>query len=348
MRVASALVMTSLLYRTLLIASVAVGCTAQSADEGTTDTPVDLAHPPTRPQVSSVGTTRWFVIDSYRLGTANPDGSSSSKAWARYGYDLDGRATSTDDAKAGRVGCRRPTGAPTSFAVDGDRGIDNGFGNGFMSVMKSLKSDVESETNKGVAEGGYTMVLRIDDLSDAVDDAYAPGALYLVGRRDKATFGPEEKWPVAGTTLTPMATFSHGYVSGGSWVSGDLGTELPSVAIPILGRPLVTPLYGGVLSLQLESGEGTMAGAIRASDFAATIRPWLLTYEPCLSLSTLEQIEGTLLQASDTLATLPLASDPSRTCDAMSLGVGFTFRPIAGLEGTTGAPEKPAKSCTPR
>lgn len=340
--------MSSILLRSLLIASLAAGCSASSAEEGITDTTVDLAHPPARPQVSVVGTTHWYVLDSYRLGVSGPDGVPNVDAWARYGYDLDGRATSADDVTADRLACRRPVGSSKRSAIDGARGVDNAFGKDFMSMMRSLKSDVEAETNKGVAEGGYTMVLRIDDLADAPDDAYAPGALYLVGRRDKATFAADEKWPVAGTSLTPIATFPNGFVSGGSWVSGDLGKELPAVAIPMLGRPLITPLYGGAFSLDLTKGEGVMAGAVRVDDLVDVVRPWVLGLGECPTQEAVDLLVSAVRNTADAMATLPLAADPSRTCDAMSLGVGFTVRPIAGLEGTTGAPEKPAKTCTPR
>lgn len=336
----------SFLARSLVLACLAVGCSVESA-EPTLATPA-LAHPPARPSVSSVGTTRWFVVDSYRLGLTDRHGVSSPDAWKQYGFDLDGRATSRDDVTAGRTACRRPVGSATSALVDGQAGIDNLFGGTFMSIMKSLQSDVEELTNKAVAAGGYTLVLRLDDVSTASDDAYAPGALFLVGRKEKASFAADEKWPVAGTSLEPIATFPAGYVTHGTWVSGDLGTELPHVAVPMAGDALVAPLYGGVLTLDLAAGEGMMAGALRTADFAEMLKPYFKRFGICPGDDSFAGLVNLVTGTADALATLPLSSDPSRNCDAMSLGVAFTVKPMGGVEGVTGAVPTPVDGCVKR
>jgi len=325
--------------RSLLLASLLTGCAAEPIEAP--PPPVDLAHPPARPAVSVGGTTRWFVVDSYRLGVTDRNGAMTAAGWKQYGYDLDGRATSREDSRDGKGACRRPAGAPTMGQQDGVGGIDNNFGQHFVPVVKTLMYDVEKLTNERVANGGYTLVLRIDDVSGASEDAYAPGALYFVGHRDKPKFTADEKWPVAGTKIEPIATFPAGYVSGGTWVSGDLGAELKQVALPFLGDALLAPLFGGVLTLGLDSRQGTMAGAVRTTDFLEAMKPSLVRRGVCPGTATYDQYISTVTQSSDMLATLPLAVDPSRTCDAVSLGVGFTVAPIAGVAGTTGAPEPP-------
>lgn len=330
------------LLRLLVLGCFAVGCSAAPTEVAP---PTELAHPPARPAASVAGGTRWFVIDSYRLGAADAPGVSGGVAWRRYGFDLDGRATSRQESIDDRGACLRPSGASRASAEDGERGIDNNFGQHFMGLMRSLMPDVERLTNERVAAGGYTLVLRVDDLGAGPDDAYAPGALYFVGQRGKAAFTPDETWPVVGTKLEPIATFDAGYVRDGVWVSGELGEGLPTVALPFLGDALMAPLYGGVFTLDLGTGEGVMAGAVRATEFLETMRPSLMRRGVCPGTETYRVYEQLVTSSADLLATVPLASDRARTCDAVSFGVGFTVKPIAGVEGVAGAPVPPTAEC---
>ena len=328
----------------LLLASLLVACSA-APDDASSAAETELAHPPARPTENVSGTTRWYVVDRYRLGAFDAKGGGSYTAWRSQGFDLDGRATSAEDSKAGRGACVQKTNAPQVKLTDGDRGIDNNFGQSFMSAARSIMPDVEKLTNERVTAGGYTLVLRIDDLGSGADDAYAPGALYFVGPRSEPRFSPDEKWPVVGTTLAPIATFGAGYVRNGTWVSGDLGAELPTVALPMLGDALLAPLYGGVFALELARGEGVMAGAVRTTDFLEAMRSSLTRRRICPGMAVYTAYEEVVTNSPDLVAALPLSADPTKACDAMSLGVGFTVKPIAGVEGVTGAPTPPKPDC---
>lgn len=329
------------LFLTALTPLAPLGCITDADPPA----PIELAHPPARPTLSTAGTTRWFVLDHYQLGLSRKeDGVPDANAWKRYGYDLDGRATSKEDSKDNRAtACNRVTGSPSGVLADGERGIDNAFAQHFMSVVKSLMFDVETLTNDRVATGGYTFVLRLDNVG-AADNANVPGALWLVGPREAPKFGANETWPVAATSEAPLQTFANGYMAGGVWVSGDLGKETIDVGVPFLGDALITKLVGGVMSVRVSDGaDGIIAGAIRGQDFMDAMTPSLMRRGICPGNASFDVYQTIVKQSADMMVSA--GPGGSSECNAMSVGIGFTMKPIKGLAGSTGAPPKPKPEC---
>ena len=333
--------------RFTLLAMALVGCGAPD-DSLPPQPPIELAHPPARPTALSAGTTQWFVLDHFQLGLSRKDdGVPDLNAWRRYGYDLDGHATSRDDSRYNRAtACPRVSGSRIDVLEDGEHGIDNAFAHHFMSVVKSLMSDVETVTNERVAAGGYTFVLRLDNVG-ADDNANVPGALWLVGPRGtKPRFTADETWPVAAASeTTPLQTFSRGYMASGVWVSGELGTETIDVGVPLLGDAVITKLVGGVMTVRVRDGRGgVIAGAIRQQDFLDTMKPSLLRRGVCPGDGvTFAVYEQTVKQSAD----MWISAGPGTTaeCNALSVGIGFTMKPIEGIAGTTGAPPAAKPEC---
>jgi hypothetical protein len=313
-----------------------VGCGA--ADDSATTAPVDLAHPPARPATVSAGERKWFVLDRFELGV------SDLNAWRRIGYDLDGRATSREDSQKNKQTiCPRVAGSPSAVLQDGDNGIDNSFGQHFMSVVKALMADVEQKTNERIAAGGYTFILRLDNVG-ADNNASVPGALYLAGPRATAPkFTPDETWPVADLhDMPPLQVFSNGYMTNGVWVSGELGKETIAAGVPFLGDALVTKLVGGVISVRVRDGQlGVIAGAVRSDELLATITPSLMRRGVCPGMPTFGAYATTVQQSADLWVG---ATSPSE-CNAMSVGIGFTMKPIKGIEGWTGVPAPATPAC---
>lgn len=313
--------------RNILFSLLLVGCGAASEDPST---PADLAHPPARPSAISAGTRKWFVVDSFNFGASN-------------GYDLDGLATTREDSQANKhTVCARVKGSQSLALEDEGRGIDNSFGRHFVGVVKSLMPDFEKLTNERIAAGGYTIVLRLDNVG-ADDNASVPGALYLVGpRATPPKFTPDETWPLADLhDMPPITVFNNGYMTKGVWVSGELGRETIAVGIPFLGDALVTKLVGGVMSVRVADGSaGVIAGAIRTDELLATITPSLMRRGVCPGQPTFNAYESTVKLNAD------LSPGSSETeCSAMSIGVGFTMKPISGLAGATGVPAPATPAC---
>jgi len=303
---------------------------------------VPLAHPPTRPDTAaSSGDTRWFVVDRLFLGVTKRDGIADTHAWKDYGYDLDARATSRDDSKGNIGECIRRVGTYPTWLADGNHGIDNNVGQHVMSVFRSIKADIEEETNARIAGGRYTIVLRLENVGPD-DNAKVPGALWLVGEREPTSFAPTEGWPVAGPNMLPLQLFPDGYMRGGVWVSTDARDARALVPVPVMGDPLIFPLHRAVLTVRVSDGaEGVIAGAIRTTDLESALEPSLTRRGTC-SGATYDQIMSTISESADLLAD---AGGEPRPCDAVSAGIGFTMKPIAGLEGTAGAPLPAIPDC---
>lgn len=318
--------------------ALVVGCSASPAQPAPAPPP-ELARPPARPDAIATGPTRWFVIDRYDFGMSSRDG------WRTLGFDLDGAATSADDVVARRTTCHRPLGTKLFDLVDGQNGIDNNFSKLFMATAKSLKADFEEATNEfGVRKGGFTMALRIEHATES-DNAHAPGALYLVGRRGEVpTFAPDDVWPLterAGGGVVPVATFANGYIANGEWVSGTIGGETIGVAIPVVGQPIFASLRGGVIVAPLSGSRGTIAGAVLAKDLRDALMPWVRSNGIC-EAPTIETSSKTIDAAADLGST---RDDPSRTCDMISVGIGFTMVETMPPSGRASPPIPPEPDC---
>jgi hypothetical protein len=317
----------------IALTSAFCGC-LDSIGEGPIDENAPLeptAHPPERPSaVVKSGTTRWFVVSKVKLGLSDASGILTPKAWTKYGYDLDGRWTTEEDSKTSVRSCKRAKGSRADALVDGEGGIDNNFGKDFMSLIKSLKFDVEQTVNDRLDDGsGATMILRLDNVG-ADDNASVPGALY---RTAPGTKLGEAHLPIDARSVdaagAPLARFPKGYMSKGTWVSGD-GADAYSVVFPSIaaGVSAEVPLVSAVISFDVKSGKnGVFAGAAPRDRFRAAMTPAFEAMGACDGNATAEQIWATVESEAD-LASGVLHSEEVE-CNALSVGIGFEVRPTS-------------------
>jgi hypothetical protein len=332
------------MLRHLLLATtlLSVACVAP-VDEA--QTPTASRRPLARPSSVVAGERRWFVLRSVDLGLRD------ANAWKEIGFDLDRRTTTSDDSKDSRNSCKRATGSPLRSLTDGVDGIDNAFGQHVMSVIKSIKSDAEQVANDEIANGGYTLLLRIDGAS-AADNASAPGALYAAGAHaGKPTFTADDKWPVWSTTLSdgvdlekPLRKFPLGYVRNGTWVSGEIGEGPEPIWFPLFG-PLEMNM-STLLSVDLASGKGTLAGALPSTELVRMGTRWAGKFGMCKGEPGFDSVMSMLEGMSDLVLAAPDLQDPSRPCNAVSVGIGFQLAPVAPPT-TVIAPPPAAESICP-
>jgi hypothetical protein len=234
------------------------------------------------------------------------------------------------------------SGAPSNALVDGNGGIDNNYGSQLIPMLQSLSTSIESQANAQITNGAASMVLRLQNFDPTLaDSTNVPGELYVVGAPGfTPTFASSDAWPVSSTSLASpssvgapsnaLARFPHGFVKGGHWVSGTLGEAAVPVVVPIGFGPVSLPLASPFVTFKLSDGsDGTLAGAARASDFVAGIVPIAESLGICPSDPNFQSIALSFTQASDLVIGAPSLQDTSKTCDAISIALGFTVVPVA-------------------
>lgn len=336
----STLVATALLSTAAIAAlAAAPGCSSK-----TDDAPVVAAagaQPPKRPTATAKGPTVWYAVNALKLGlTRKSDGQPDANAWKDYGYDLDSRSTTTTDSKTSVNSCKRREGSPTNVLQDGNQGRDNNFGQHVMSVIKSLKADAEDAVTAAVKDGSFTLLMKIENFTTA-DNARAPASVYVANDfKDKMgtpTFAAGETgWKIVDASLTdgktigtPKLTFPTGYIAGGYWVSGDFGTGRINLNISLSGADISLPIDSGVISFKVADGtDGTIAGAMNIKALEEALSPVAKRFGICPGNATYEQVISTLTQSADLVSGAPGLQDTSKTCDAISIALGFTAKPI--------------------
>ncbi|GAC1575060.1 MAG: hypothetical protein NVS3B20_06690 [Polyangiales bacterium] len=345
----------STLIGSVLIASgtagaffLAPGCSSSSGSgggvtPGTVDGTYTPTLPPKKPASAATGKARWYAMNSLQLGITAKPGTTAKKgeAWRNYGYDLDGRNTTPDDSITSKNSCKRKQGSSTRVLADGNGGIDNNFGQHVMSVISNLKADAEDTVNKGVTDGKFTLILRIDNATDT-DNANAPGALYVAnefagadGKPTAPKFSPTEVWPISSTSLTggdlksPRLVFPKGYIANGQWVSGDLGTDRINLAITLSGADVVLPIDSGVITVKMDGTDGTIAGAMNTTALQDALSPVAKKFGICPGNATYQTVVDTLTQSADLVSNKPQLQDTTVECNAISIALGFTMK-LAG------------------
>ncbi len=306
--------------------------------------PTTSHRPLARPSSVVPGERRWFVLRSVDLGFKDP------QAWKRTGFDLDRRTTTAEQSQSSANSCKR---APDSFRgalTDGADGIDNAFGAHVLSIIKSVKSDAQDVANAEITSGGYTLLLRIDGAVDG-DNASAPGALYAAGKHEgKPTFAANDRWPVWSSTLSdgvdlekPLRKFPLGYVRNGTWVSGEIGEGPEPIWFPLFGPIAVNA--SALLSVDLATGQGVMAGALPVSELLDMSSRWAQRLGACPGDDTHKVIDSIMASTADLVLGGKDLQDPSRQCDAVSFGIGFEVTKVAAPTAVVPPPPPEPSKC---
>ncbi len=237
------------------------------------------------------------------------------------GYDLDGLVSRAGD-------CRHcalvPDADPARVVTDGEGGVDNSFGANVVPLLEELAPGVETRENDAIAAGRFTLLFTLDSIDDpdGTPDQWTTAALY--GGADRGAppvFDGTDVWPISGAAL---ATFPDSYVADGTWVSGSLGdVELP-LALPG-GVQLRLPIRHAGFSMRVHGSQasasadhGVISGVVPLADLASALR----ASADASSCDAYDSLIEQLRQMSDVMSDRT-NGDPGRTCDAISIGVGF-------------------------
>ncbi|MBK7403014.1 MAG: hypothetical protein IPJ34_44010 [Myxococcales bacterium] len=282
------------------------------------------------------GKTLFWVARRIFLGSQDHDGAPVTDAWRGWGYDLDGRCTT--EASDPAVHCK-PVGPPSGVR-DGDGCRDNNYGARFMGpVVAGTKRAFEDEFMTSLVSGAATWVLRLDDVGDGDDDPYVPGALYVAASTaTPPKFDGSETRAILSTSVVdgdlekPVVRFPKGYLRDGTWVSGELAPA--DLRLPF-GKRNSTPLSfrAVVLTTRLApdrttATSGVVAGVLSVPAFVAFFTPLAADFKLCPGDPIYTGIVDGIARYPDLSLDAPSLQDPSKTCDGISMGLGFELAPI--------------------
>lgn len=326
----------------VLASSLAIfqGCSSSSSDNTAA---VVTKRPPTKPSgpATSDTSTKTFAVQTLFLGDAPRSGPASSDAWKKFGYDLDGKITTKDSTDV----CKQASGGDRTTQADGDTGIDNSFGENLMPIINQVSPTAAADLNSQLAKGAFTLLFTVTGLSDdAAQSATglsgfmnAGGAFDTTGQK-QPTFTTADNWPVLPELLTNPADpksskiqFPDAYVSNGTWVNGSSDGKI-TITLSFGGQNLDLTIEKAIVTFDHKSPTGASNGVIAGLLNTEALISGLTTIAGRLSpgLCTgdgLKTITDKIRAYSDIMT--DGSQDPSKTCDAITIGLGFEAKEIA-------------------
>lgn len=283
------------------------------------------------------GKTLWWVAKRIYFGTLNHDGAATPEAWREWGYDLDGRCTNTADL-GGPSTCKAVS--DPGVLLDGDLCRDNNFGARFLGLLVAgTKSSFEADTVTSLLGGSATWALKLEDVGDGDDDPYVPGAFYVTTSTDTPPkFDGTDLRDVLSDSVVggdlgqPVTRFEKGYLRGGTWVSGELGPA--TLRIPFGGKGSAPLGFSAmVMTTRLSADRtkatgGVLAGVMSVPAFEAFLSPIAADAKICPGDPLYKSIVGAIARYPDLSLGAPSLQDPTKTCDGVSMGLGFELAPI--------------------
>ena len=310
------------------------------------------------PQKAAALPPIYVAIRSMRFGGQELDGGSSQTAWKDIGYDLDSKCTSSDtclgDPTNPSISCK-PTGQQVPY--DGNYCRDNTFGR--LEVTASTIPELggkyglnDDAFNCALCVGDYNFVIKMSDYNGTAEDDHVRIDLYPSPGLDTplpwdCASGEWKNHPC----ITPdLALNVEDSVVPSGTGGPDLGDSTifddtayvhegyvvinlpPNTQFAFPGkRPGVATAFPVVLDQGIVTGkithaqdgtwsieDGTISGRSPVADMIEGLRLIGL----CESDPNYALINNFLTQNLDVLA--DGTTDPSRSCDALSLAVAFT------------------------
>lgn len=288
----------------------------------------DPATPPAHPPGEDPGGTTKRVLALHSI-----DLQQTGERWRTVGYDLDERCS---EAPEYDVECK-PAAAITP-EDDGVDGVDNVFGHRMANALVVLDLDLEAIEAR-LEQGAQALLVQIDDYTGESDDGLVVATVTqsAYGTAGEAGDAMPEP-PGTGETLDPPRWDGDdwffpridGFVSGdptlprfrdgGAYVAdGTLVVQVPD-RFPILFSSETASLFfeltGAVLTVDLESGDATLAGRWGRAEILERIEDAGLCGETPNS-----RVSAFLDQRAD-VRSIP-GSGGDVTCDALSVGLTF-------------------------
>ncbi len=317
------------------------GCSSKTQDTGaSTGTGEASKEPPAKPAAGAkaeAGKSVVFAVNKLYLGDTDWNGSKSQTAWQNFGYNLDGKISTAESTDH----CKPYMGAtPKSVKQDGPGGLDNSFGKNLVPIITSLSANASGTINDNIAQGKFTIMVKIDGLGAGTDYIDLPSALYVGAKlMSPPPMGSwaQFKWDVVPELLndpkdinSSKVKFPSSYVTRNTWVSGTPGKL--SIQLSIAGYALGLDIEKAVVTMDLAAdrgaaSKGIIAGVLAVEPLIAELKKIAGSFSKDLCMgTTFDSIAVQLRQTADINA--DGGQDPSKTCDAISIGLGFDSKAV--------------------
>ena len=297
-----------------------------------------------------------FAVDTVFLGEADRSGNYSSSAWKDYGYDVDGLQTTSSSTNV----CTLYTGAPKQNQVDGTGGIDNAWGAVLLPILTTVSSNPQpSQAESSVIDsGGWTLQIQVTGLSDDPQQNAVglTSQLFVSGQYPNGTptFDTSTNWPVLSSSVVDGQTIASGstvqfassYVSNGTFVSGG-GPNPLMLTFTFGGVTMPVTIHEAVITFDhpdhADAANGTISGVIDTQEFIDSMQKIAGTISQSLCGAAFDGIADQIRQAQDILKDGTNTSGAS--CDAISIGLGFTAKLVANPTSVVQAPPPSPDPC---
>lgn len=265
------------------------------------------------------------------------DAADSVNGWKQFGFNLDGKVSTASSVDL----CQPVNNAPPKNVYpDGNGGIDNSFGKNILPIFLGIASDFSTKANQAITDGKYTLIFDLEGLGAGANQASLASKMYTgttLGMPPK--FDGSDCWPVTPAGLANPADiasatsfFPMGSVAANHWDSGPTSATVP-LTIDVGGFEIHLNLHFARVSMDLDANHlgsqvGQLGGVIATAELVAEMKKVAGSFDPSLcSGATIDSIVSQLQQASDILQ--DGTQDPAKSCDGISIGLGFKTKAIS-------------------
>ncbi len=306
--------------------------------------------PPPRPAMDdpSDASDQGFIMALHTVNVGLGDA-----GLAGLSYDLDQVYTGCDggpeSCKAAVIGATHP---------DGLGGRDDSAGQLIVALAAFDPAFTTATINERLQQGLYSLLLQVLHYNGQPNDTQVDVGIYAsfgVEGDAGARWNGQDSWTVDRNFVASgdAQSIVPNHIDGNAFVSG--GVVVMHINFPInlgtIGSSVTTQLTAAVATGTLVAssnggyrvGDGQMAGRWNVSDLLTSIQNVYVGTTPlCRGSSLYSLVQGEACQYAD-IMTDPTQDLMGKTCDALSLGIGFTADPA--LMGSVVTPSQAAPPC---
>ena len=267
--------------------------------------------------------------------------------WKKVGFNLDGLKSTAISSDL----CQLNSGAaPSGPYPDGDNGIDNSFGKNLLPLILSLYPNWTDDINNGIFDGYFTSLLRMECLPETGNVPNFTSKLFGGTTMVPPPFwNGFDKWPVAPELLSNMndplsstVIFHNCSVVDNHFDAGMGDTFILTVPLKANDKTvtLKLTLYQARVTMTLSEDRksatgGMIGGVLNTEELVAEVKKVGYLMNLCED-NSFDNILAEVRRASDILS--DGTQDPTKTCDGISIGLGFEMK-AADIAGV--GPESP-------